>query len=310
MVVVLIFISLFVSCHSNDQGKGLLVKSDVIYGEDNRSLLKNSPYEELGKSIATMVYPGRIRKAPRDPGFYKVGQTPAHIAYDICKEEKFSEQNVLGACTGFLIDENILMTAGHCISEKIECENVTWVFNRLSGDELIHEDYVYGCEEILHTGINVVNNYMDFTILKLNRKVKKVKPLKMNFDVITAEEPVFTIGHPFGVPLVIAEDAFVTSTQSTYSSMPIPFELIEEDVFEYNIEPSNYFMANLDVFTGNSGSPVFNNNEEVIGMISSGKEDWNHQNEFCKTGRILDENKKDTELIIKINKINSIKDIL
>ena len=36
----------------------------------------------------------------------------------LCPEVRFSEQKVIGRCTGFLVAPNLLLTAGHCFDQS------------------------------------------------------------------------------------------------------------------------------------------------------------------------------------------------
>ncbi len=58
----------------------------------------------------------------------------------------------------------------------------------------------------------------------------------------------FMIGHPFGTPKKMADQGIVLLNQSTKST----------------------FVTNLDASEGNSGSPVFNDKNEVVGILVSG----------------------------------------
>ena len=47
----------------------------------------------------------------------------------LCKNEKFLNQPSGANCTGFLIAEDKLLTAGHCVSFDSDCEEFYWVFD-------------------------------------------------------------------------------------------------------------------------------------------------------------------------------------
>jgi V8-like Glu-specific endopeptidase len=70
----------------------------------------------------------------------------------------------------------------------------------------------------------------------------------------SADQEVFVIGHPVGLPLKYAGNAKITDNS-----------------------PSTYFSANLDTFGGNSGSPVFSmvdGKHIVEGILVRGETDF------------------------------------
>jgi V8-like Glu-specific endopeptidase len=61
-------------------------------------------------------------------------------------------------------------------------------------------------------------------------------------------ESVFTIGYPFGTPAKVSPNARVSISNPAKQS----------------------YLTTLDVFEGNSGSPVFNLKNEVVGILIAG----------------------------------------
>jgi len=309
MFILLTTFLLFQSCHKSLETDSKLLKSDVIYGEDNRTLIKSNDLKKkkLAESVATMVFNWKMRAAPRKPNYQKVTKTPAHIAYDVCLSERYAKKNILGACTGFLIGDDLLLTAGHCLSDQDTCNNVSWVFNRTTDSPYIENEKIYKCKEILETGI-YKDDYLDYTLIRLERRVSSATPLKLaTKEKVHRGDQVYSIGHPFGLPLIVSDDAFVTSPISTYDQFFIYAENPHDEDKDILLNPSDYFMANLDVFKGNSGSPVFNKENEVIGMISSGSEDWVYSDQFCNESIVKKDDEKETELILHLKSIKTLK---
>ena len=46
-----------------------------------------------------------------------------------CVEERFSTQPALSHCSGFLIAEDLIVTAGRCMDSMQERKNSSWVFD-------------------------------------------------------------------------------------------------------------------------------------------------------------------------------------
>src|SRR5690554_103015 len=101
----------------------------VIYGEDNRVDLFEETDQtllELARSTAAMV-PNRNLIQMNDYETKMGGGTLAGMG--ICESERFAQQPSAANCSGFLVDDNKLVTAGHCIRTQRDCEGNSWVFD-------------------------------------------------------------------------------------------------------------------------------------------------------------------------------------
>lgn len=197
----------------------------------------------------------------------------------LCTDERFSEQRqgFIG-CTGFLVADDIVVTAGHCMIfshsplPKIVVENDTtsmcasfsWLFgferSKSAPESItgISPDNVYRCEKVLYAelfGYPLDDKGemllpvdpalgQDFAIVKLDRKVIGRKPLKLSAAPIGVMEPLSTIGYPMGLPM-----------KYTGSAKAL------------NVSFSDYIVSDLDVIGGNSGGPLLNSAGEVVGVI-------------------------------------------
>ncbi len=91
----------------------------------------------------------------------------------------------------------------------------------------------------------------DYALIRLDRPVKGRRPLPLQNQPAHTGDVIYSIGYPSGLPAKVMDQATVRSSHS------------------------EYFMANLDVFVGNSGSAVFNaKTNEVIGVLVRGEEDF------------------------------------
>src|SRR5665647_662685 len=122
---VLILLSLIVTSQLIASDKQI----DVIYGDDNRVDVyesKNSAFVELSKSTAAMISAPNITTSSSGEMIIK-GQTL--VERGICAKERFSSQISAANCSGFLVSENVLVTAGHCIKNEADCAGYKWVFD-------------------------------------------------------------------------------------------------------------------------------------------------------------------------------------
>jgi hypothetical protein len=97
----------------------------------------------------------------------------------------------------------------------------------------------------------------DWALIRLTRAVVGRSPVAFRTaGKIAAAQKLFVIGHPCGLPQKYAPGASVRDNT-----------------------PSAFFVANLDTYGGNSGSPVFNaTNNQVEGILVRG------ENDFVKSG--------------------------
>ncbi len=237
--------------------------TDVIYGDDNRMDVfesRNSAYVEMSRSTAAMIDPANLRmkagvveivsKTLRDRG--------------ICAKERFSHQMSAANCSGFLIADNVLVTAGHCIKTEADCRTQKWVFDyRVEApgqtSVTVHPSSVYSCSKILTRALDT-GTKDDFAVIQLDRKAdRRPFPFRRS-GRITPGTPILVIGHPSGLPTKIADGANVRSLNQ------------------------KFFTANLDTYGGNSGSAVINaQSGEVEGILVRGENDYvNDPAQGCK----------------------------
>lgn len=235
---------------------GLLTQNEnVIYGVDNRVDVyasTNSALVEASRATAAMV-----------PNIYlhAMGATTLLRGISlrergICPSERFSEQSTAAMCSGFLISEKVLVTAGHCIKSEADCKINRWVFdNKVETAEQtrvsVPTSSVYSCKKIISRAFEPGDG-LDYAVIELNRAVSDRRPLSYRRSgTIDVQTPVAVIGHPSGLPTKISEGARVRSVNE------------------------KYFVANLDTFGGNSGSAVLNTSTgEVEGILVRGETDY------------------------------------
>lgn len=247
---------------------GAHAKMDVIYGEDNRrEVFESSPeLQVLARSAATMI--GTDKMTTVD-GLISIEQKPFGDMFKMkdpasgkdivaCADMKYTEQPNAGMCSGFLIAPDILMTAGHCVSLENFCEKFKWVFD-FKVDEAsgkaglgVKPSDIYSCKKVISNNLNMTIG-LDYGLVLLDRRVEGRAPLKLRHDKsISVGEEILVIGSPSGLPLKVADGANVRSVAN-------PF----------------FFSANLDTFSGNSGSAVFNARTGIVeGILVRGEDDF------------------------------------
>jgi V8-like Glu-specific endopeptidase len=233
----------------------------VVYGEDNRKDLyqvTNPLYLKLANSTAGMVNSSIIRYNWDDTISIN-SQKTLEEGLKVCSSEKFSNQKLLTNCSGFLIGEDTLVTAGHCMSDHVipqACKNFTWVFGlHMESSSYINlrdipMENVYACKKIKKV---IFSQEQDFAVIQLDRKVTGRTPLKYRKSgKVSNNTELLVIGHPSMLPTKVARGGKVVSN---------------EDKFQIR--------ASLDTFQGNSGSAVFDAKTGLLeGILVNGKTDY------------------------------------
>lgn len=281
--------------------------SAAIYGSDDRRDINQVPWlRPLAVSIANAVPNNFLEK--NSDGTYRIldveklgGSSTAFV----CMNERFAQQPTFGNCTGFLVGDRYVVTAGHCVvntgvvdndTASPYCAAFSWYFDYnlgLSGktnDQNIPADRIYGCKRIIRAenielpSPPIANYGRDFAIMELDRPVAKdMTPLTLQSDrkLIQNGQRVFTIGHPSGLPAKYSGLGPIIATENEF-----------------------HFAALLDTMGGNSGGPVFNSKNEVVGILVSGhpvdyyrdRSGCNRANVCSWDGKSCNENSKFPEL--------------
>jgi V8-like Glu-specific endopeptidase len=259
-------------------------RSRVIYGKDERveaAYYPNQKVKELSRSVA-----GRVEKdlLVKEGNIFKLPSQTLQNVMGVCATERFSTQTSFVECSGFLVASDLLVTAGHCVQTQTDCEQGKWVFDYVLGSKSLSEKNVYSCKEIVSQDLSFLN---DFALIRLDRSVIDRKPLAVRKrGEVDPRSKLIVMGHPSGLPLKIDDNGSVREISSE----------------------QNYFVAELDAFGGNSGSPVLNQDTlEVEGILVRGDRDYSWSPEHsCAVANVCETGTCRGEDVQKITKIKGI----
>ena len=155
--------------------------------------------------------------------------------------ENKDKPNEGGVGTGFLIKENYIVTNFHVAGEPTLILKVGMEGN----DKTYDAEFVMGDKD---TDVAVVKlkNWEEF-----KKENSQLTFLQFAKEMPRATDTAWAIGHPWGLFYTISKG--IISVPERKSPSPIPMWWIQTDA---------------DVFQGNSGGPLLNENGEVVGMNS------------------------------------------
>jgi V8-like Glu-specific endopeptidase len=260
----------------------------VIYGDDNRVDVyasTNADFVELSKSTAAMIAKSKLTLRN---GSYSIKSQRLGDRLNACSGERFADQPSAANCSGFLVGDKYLVTAGHCVRSASDCRKSHWVFNFKMNNETeanlsIEAKNVFKCKKIVS---QVLANRDDYALIELDRVATDIAPLKFRkTGKIEKNEKLVVIGHPSGLPTKIADGAYVKSLSR------------------------KYFSANLDTYGGNSGSAVFNvTSGEVEGILVRGATDYVN-NGGCRVSNRLGNDEGNGEDVTYITNIPELQNL-
>ena len=256
----------------------------VVYGSDDRLDLyqvQDRKPLELADSTVGLFMSFDVR----DEGGKAVLFThPYGEKLNLCKEEPFWEQSAGAFCSGALVGPDIILTAGHCLESELDCASTKFVFGfgiTKAGEQPTSVDIseVYRCVGLL--GRKTQKKGPDWALVKLDRPVSNHAVLKLDVSGTLADgDPLFSIGHPAGLPKKIVGGGKVR-----------------------DISPQGYFVATVDAYGGDSGSPVFNaKNGLLVGILVAGERDFIYKGD-CLVSKVCAEDDCRGEDVTKLSSV-------
>jgi V8-like Glu-specific endopeptidase len=246
----------------------------AIYGEDDRLDWYAHPDETLrdltAQSIVAMVGTNTI--VDDDPNDVKFRASLLGDSYGLCADERFYNQPSIASCSGTLIDDDLVLTAGHCVEDG--CRSNSWVFRYYMESEsqrtrTTTED-IFSCAEVVVEALSSRGSAeLDYAIIRLDRAATPrftPVPVLRSDAPVREGQPITIIGFGSGLPAKIDTGGRVLQTRNTL----------------------DYFTGTTDSFGGNSGSGIFNEDEQVVGILVRGDSDY-YRDGRCQRATTFDD---------------------
>jgi V8-like Glu-specific endopeptidase len=258
----------------------------AVHGIDNRHEAYTYPDKQVrmyAHAVAAKVKKSSLHRSIFHKGTYSFRKRSLKNTYNFCHPQKFENQTALAGCTGFLVTPTTLITAGHCMKRKNDCKNNYWVFDVVKGTKRIKAENIYRCKKVIAQHFDENKNLDDYAIIELDRIVQNRTPLQVDLSgELEEDSSVYMIGHPIRLPLKVTDNAQIKNIYS------------------------RYFTTNLDVFSGNSGSPVFDSKTgKVIGLAVRAIHGYKSERSCYKLVTLDQE--RDDNIILKLGEIDDIR---
>ena len=235
----------------------------IVYGSDDRKEVFDHPDATLrsiaAQSIVALMHPENVVVGSDGSAQLYGGTLSADFA--LCPGERFADEPTAAFCSGTLIDDDLVLTAGHCLQTAEDCTRARFVFGYYYDSpgsfHSVTSDDVYSCRRIVVQQLsNDGGQTLDYAIAQLDRPVSGghvPAPVSTSTGAMTVGASVSIIGFGSGLPAKIDDGGTVVNSR--------------ERVLDY-------FEATTDSFGGNSGSGVFDSSHQVAGILVRGGDDY------------------------------------
>lgn len=166
-----------VSCEADpaDEAPVSQVRSPVVYGVDNRLDVYAYP-DPAWRQRAAAAHVALVKKTSintSNPNNVTFSAPMLQSARNLCPDQSFLAQQTAAFCSGTLIDDDKVLTAGHCIRTSKECSNTRFVFNYFMDNATTRHTVttadIFACKQIL---ARTETSTVDFAVVRLDRHAR------------------------------------------------------------------------------------------------------------------------------------------
>ncbi|MCP3139935.1 trypsin-like serine peptidase [Pyxidicoccus xibeiensis] len=237
----------------------------VVYGTDNRTDVYAHANATLRaraqQSTVALMNPSDFTVNPSS-GAVTFNADTLQSAYNLCSSQRFLSDLTPAFCSGTLIDDDLVLTAGHCITSASACTGTRFVFNFYRNGagsmQPVTSQDIFSCQSIVvRQQATVGGRNLDYAIVKLDRAATPrftPAPIRAGNAALPVGTSVTVIGSGSGIPFKIDDGGSVRDARAA---------------------TLDYFVSNMDTFGGNSGSGVYENGGyTVAGILVRGETDY------------------------------------
>jgi V8-like Glu-specific endopeptidase len=253
---------------SSGEAPSSVSSAPVLYGEDDRTDPVHAPqnWATLAASSTVALIPGE--RLSHEGSSVRVIAPTLEQAQGVCEGERFAQQPTAADCSAVLIDDDLVLTAGHCFNYDDSCAHFAYVFDYADDGSgvTVPETSVYGCRALVFVErASQDNSLQDFALIQLDR-VATGRPVELAPSAPKAGDELVAIGYPGGLPAKVDRGAVV---------------------LQVGVPTAEHFLATMDAFSGNSGGPVFDTSERMLGILTAGApEDYETHDGCTKPRRV------------------------
>lgn len=265
---------------------GNTLKPKVIYNTDTRQeIAAESPVEVMQliqKRTLAVIHTANLFTQPSGDILF----LPRHYgrAFKLCSDERFYDQPSLPRCTASVIGKDLILTAGHCISED-NCRYTRFIADFVleeNGENPIRTttEKIFSCKKIIYENNNPE---LDVAIVQIDREFPH-SPLVLAELPLTPLDEILAVGFPSGLPM---------KSSGLGPIRKVSFNMIN---------------AELETYGGNSGSPIFKKDSALVeGILVAGENDFVlSEKEKCYRSNVCNSSTCSGEDIISAQAIRSI----
>jgi hypothetical protein len=242
------------------------IAATVVYDVDDRRELY-----QAGPGLRMLAIESSVALVPRDlvrlsgrrgvPMTRTLGESA-----NLCPGERFEAQPSLALCSGVLLDWDLVLTAGHCL-RQLPPQDLLVVFDYAleTSDQTATFDEATGVAEIVAEEVSGETDAtrVDYAWLRLATPAyppRRPAGLRASTATLVEGQKFSTLGHPYGVPLKLIDNA---------------------NVVDGRAENGDYFIADADTSHGWSGGGAFDAGFTLLGILARGGPDFFTTDEGC-----------------------------